>query len=240
MKHSKTARKLSIITIVCLVFCGQINVFSFSNSKAEKELKSMPEHEQSEEVIIDTTASSVLEITTTQTSTTTATSVSIDVTTTTLDVSTTQFQSTMSNTNEFISETDSETGMIETTVNTNDLSNTVNTDVKENHLTKQSGTSVSPGGEEETWYDLNMNGVVLIMRNIGYSEEEYPYWIDSKKGTKMFGPYIMVGADLNLTPKGTIVETTLGSAIVCDTGNYTNHFDIAVDWKHNMYPGFNC
>ena len=72
------------------------------------------------------------------------------------------------------------------------------------------------------------------MRNLGYSEEEYPYWI-REDGVKMFGDYIMVAANLDIRPKGTILECSLGTAIVCDTGDFakTNktQLDIAVDWR---------
>ena len=78
-----------------------------------------------------------------------------------------------------------------------------------------------------------MGGVIKIMRDVGYSEEEYPYWIRDD-GVKMFGPYVMCAANLELRPRGTIIETSLGTAIVCDTGNFAKkdptQLDIAVDW----------
>jgi len=78
-----------------------------------------------------------------------------------------------------------------------------------------------------------MNGVVNIMRNMGYSEEEYPYWI-REDGAKMLGQYIMVAADLSTRPRGTILETSLGTAMVCDTGTFIyenqQQVDIAVNW----------
>ena len=68
---------------------------------------------------------------------------------------------------------------------------------------------------------------------MGYSEEEYPYWV-REDGVKMFGDYIMVAADLNIRPKGTILECSLGTAIVVDTGDFakTNHtqLDVATSW----------
>ena len=71
------------------------------------------------------------------------------------------------------------------------------------------------------------------MRNQGFSEEEYPYWVRDD-GCKMLGDYIMVAADLNKHPRGSIVECSLGTAIVCDTGSFVNttdvSLDIAVDW----------
>lgn len=103
---------------------------------------------------------------------------------------------------------------------------------EENHLNPYDGTFNGPSGKE-TYYNLDMNGVIDIMRNMGYSEEEYPYWI-REDGCKMFGDYIMVAADLKTRPKGTIIETSLGTAMVVDTGSFakTNptQIDIATNW----------
>ena len=77
--------------------------------------------------------------------------------------------------------------------------------------------------------------VVELMRYEGYSEEVYPYSVSDETGCKMLGNYIMVAANLDRYPKGTIVETSLGMGIVCDTGEFAvsnpNQFDIAVTWK---------
>ena len=99
-------------------------------------------------------------------------------------------------------------------------------------LTKQSGIFNGPSGKE-TYYNLNMAGVVDIMRGMGFSEEEYPYWVRDD-GCKMLGNYIMVAANLDLRPRGSLVETSLGTGIVCDTGGFAKHnetqLDIAVSW----------
>ena len=63
------------------------------------------------------------------------------------------------------------------------------------------------------------------MRNAGYSEAEYPYWV-REDGVKMLGNYVMVAAAYSIRPRGTIVESSLGPAIVCDT----TQLDIAVTW----------
>lgn len=97
-------------------------------------------------------------------------------------------------------------------------------------LNRVNGTVEGPSGKE-TYYNLNMSRVVSIMKNLGYNTFEY--WV-REDGVKMFGPYVMCAANLEIRPKGTIVETSLGTAIVCDTGSFakTNQYqlDIAVNW----------
>ena len=91
------------------------------------------------------------------------------------------------------------------------------------------GTVMGPSGKE-TYYNLPMSGVVDIMRRKGNTDE---YWVRSD-GCKMLGDYIMVAADLSVQPRGSLVATSLGMGIVCDTGEFalTNPYqiDIAVDW----------
>lgn len=99
-------------------------------------------------------------------------------------------------------------------------------------LTRSKGAIQGPSGKE-TYYNLNMNGVISAMRKKGYSAKDYPYWVRSD-GVKMFGNYVMVAANLNIRPKGTIVQTSLGLGIVCDTGGFakknTKQLDIATAW----------
>lgn len=100
------------------------------------------------------------------------------------------------------------------------------------HLTKSGGVFAGPSGKE-TYYNLPMGKCIQIMRDMGYSVEEYPYWI-REDGAKMLGDYVMCAAELNSRPKGTIVETSLGMGIVVDTGSfaYSNptQIDICTDW----------
>lgn len=96
-------------------------------------------------------------------------------------------------------------------------------------LTKSAGVNYGPSGKE-TYYNLNMSGVVKIMRNIGNNDE---YWVRND-GCKMLGNYIMVAANLNVHPRGSLVETSLGTGIVCDTGGFASgnatQLDIATTW----------
>ena len=103
---------------------------------------------------------------------------------------------------------------------------------KKYHLTRQSGVFNGPSGKE-TYYNLDMSRCVSIMRSIGFSEEEYPYWVRSD-GAKMLGDYVMCAAELNTRPRGTILKTSMGLAIVVDTGSFAyenpSQIDICTTW----------
>ncbi len=102
----------------------------------------------------------------------------------------------------------------------------------EGQITKERGGCMGPSGRE-TYYNLRMDNCVAYMRELGYDELEYPYWIRDD-GAKMLGLYVMCAADWSHRPKGTLLETSLGTAIVVDTGefvkDYPNGVDLAVDW----------
>lgn len=97
-------------------------------------------------------------------------------------------------------------------------------------LTKEAGRIVGPSGGEETYYNMNMDGVISIMRGMGNNDR---YWIRDD-GVKMLGDYVMVAANFSVHPRGSKVETSLGTGIVCDTGGFAadhpQNLDIAVDW----------
>lgn len=99
----------------------------------------------------------------------------------------------------------------------------------QNGLTPSAGVFYGPNGKE-TYYNLDISGVISIMRGMGNNDE---YWV-RMDGAKMLGDYIMVAADLNKHPRGSIVETSLGQGIVCDTGSFTytsdTQLDIATNW----------
>ena len=96
-------------------------------------------------------------------------------------------------------------------------------------LSKGRGTIQGPSGKE-TYYNLNMSGVVSIMRRLGY---DYEYWVRDD-GVKMFGNYVMIAANLNIRPRGSLVQTSLGMGIVCDTGGFAKRnptqIEIATTW----------
>ena len=110
-------------------------------------------------------------------------------------------------------------------------------------LTKSKWVFKWPSGTE-TWYDLPMKNVVKYMRDLGFNESKYNFWI-RKDGVKMFGPYVMVAANIDANnkarKKGALVKTSLGMWIVCDKCERAyergkeNRLDIAVDWKNNNW-----
>lgn len=100
-------------------------------------------------------------------------------------------------------------------------------------LTASKGRHAGPSGQE-VWYNLPMEGVINIMRESGYDEINYPYWIRDD-GCKMLGDYIMVAANLDIRSRGNILETSLGIGLVCDKceaayGNDKTLIDIATNW----------
>lgn len=103
----------------------------------------------------------------------------------------------------------------------------------DDRITKERGGYMGESGRE-TYYNLRMDNCVAYMRELGFDEIEYPYWIRDD-GAKMLGLYVMCAANWKTRPRGTILPTSLGDAIVVDTGefvkDYPNGVDLAVDWQ---------
>ena len=103
---------------------------------------------------------------------------------------------------------------------------------KGKRLTRSAGICYGPSGKE-SYYNLPMSGVISSMRSRGYKASKYPYWVRDD-GAKMLGKYVMIAANLSVRPKGTLVKTSLGTAIVCDTGGFARYtktgIDIATAW----------
>lgn len=96
-------------------------------------------------------------------------------------------------------------------------------------LTKSKGVNYGPLGRE-TYYNLSMQGVIRIMRNAGYSESEFPYWVRGD-GVRMLGDYIMLAGRVGQFDRGTIVQCSLGEGMICDYGHLEwNGLDVAVVW----------
>lgn len=93
------------------------------------------------------------------------------------------------------------------------------------HLTKSGGVFYGPSGKE-TYYNLNMSRCISIMQGLGY---DYDYWVRDD-GVKMFGDYVMIAADTGVYPKGSIIETSMGTAMVVDHCP-AGVIDVCVDWR---------
>ena len=90
-------------------------------------------------------------------------------------------------------------------------------------LTPSSGVNWF-NGRKEMYYNLDMSQVVANAHAMGIQGDYYV----RADGVKMLGGYVMAASsDL---PKGTIVETSLGTAIVVDAGCASGVIDIAVTW----------
>lgn len=100
-------------------------------------------------------------------------------------------------------------------------------------LTPQSGVNWFNDGvaiHKETYYNLNMNKIVATAQARGIPGF---YW-ERPDGCKMYGDYIIVAANQNKHPYGSIVLTSRGSGIVLDTGGFAKknpeQYDLAVNW----------
>lgn len=85
---------------------------------------------------------------------------------------------------------------------------------------------------QETYYDLNMKGVMKLFSQQCGSQN---YYTVREDGVKVDSDgYILVAAELSRYPRCSVVETSLGLGKVYDTGSFalTNpeQFDIATDW----------
>ena len=95
--------------------------------------------------------------------------------------------------------------------------------------TKPDGLAVE---RQETFYDLNMSKVMSYRLNDGCGDGNY-YIRDD--GVKIDNDgYVIVAANLERYPLCSVVETSLGTGKVYDTGTFAlanpEQFDIATDW----------
>lgn len=96
-------------------------------------------------------------------------------------------------------------------------------------LTARLGT-VNFDGHKETFYNLKMRRVCANATEKGIPGQ---YW-ERADGCKMFGDFIICAAHYGTHPYGSTVQTSLGTAIVLDTGTFANtnteQIDIATTW----------
>ncbi len=86
-------------------------------------------------------------------------------------------------------------------------------------------------GHKETYYNRPMRRITQIATENGIPGE---YWERKEDGVKMFGPWVICAAHYGTHPYGSTVDTSLGTAIVLDTGAFANtnteQIDIATTW----------
>ena len=97
-------------------------------------------------------------------------------------------------------------------------------------LTRSGGVNYF-NGLKETYYNLPMQGVIRLLNSIGIYGN---YWV-REDGVKMYGDYVMVAADTYRFPKGTVLQTSLGMAMIVDhceaAASYPGVWiDVAVEW----------
>ena len=90
------------------------------------------------------------------------------------------------------------------------------------------------GQQKETYYNLPMDGVISWARiKLPDDLKDLEYTVRAD-GCKMYGDYIIIAANQTMHPYGSLVETSLGTGIVLDTGGFAltnpNQVDIAVNW----------
>lgn len=99
-------------------------------------------------------------------------------------------------------------------------------------LTPQAGVNWY-GDQKETFYNLPMNICAEYARQRIEGMENAEEWIN-ENGCKMLGDYIMIAANQEVHPYGSLVETSLGTGIVVDTGGFALYnplqVDIATNW----------
>lgn len=96
-----------------------------------------------------------------------------------------------------------------------------NTNYSSGVLTPSGGVN-SFNGNTETYYNLDMSGVISNAQSMGIQGN---YWVRDD-GVKMYGDYVIVASQHD---KGSIIETSLGTGIVldyCPAGTV----DIATAW----------
>lgn len=85
-------------------------------------------------------------------------------------------------------------------------------------------------GRESYYYCMPY--VIENMYEFGYDKDEYPYWV-REDGVQMFGDYVVVAADFTKYTYGDIIETSLGTGMVCDIGGFADwdYIDIGTLWR---------
>lgn len=107
------------------------------------------------------------------------------------------------------------------------------TDCLHPYSESNTGTYYNAEGIRESYYYYQPH-MVNYMRDLGYSENDYPYWVRDD-GVQMFGEYVVVAADPSIYWYGDLIPTSLGMGMVCDLGGVSEEWyeyvDIGTTWR---------
>ena len=86
-------------------------------------------------------------------------------------------------------------------------------------------------GHQERYYNLKMNRVVeRADKHFGLSN----VYAIREDGVKTYNGFVIAAANYKVHPYGSVVDTSLGPAIIIDTGRFAKSnptmIDIATDW----------
>lgn len=107
---------------------------------------------------------------------------------------------------------------------------------------KSKGRNYDGPSGEETWYNGQFRNIVNSLDKHAkgsYGLSDSAHYFVRSDGVRMYGDengvaYVMIAANLNVRPKGTVVMTSLGPGIVCDecraADTNPRQIDIAVTW----------
>lgn len=96
-------------------------------------------------------------------------------------------------------------------------------------LTARMGVLNNPEtGLKETWYNLDMSRIIRQTDAAVGMTNMYNVRSD---GAKCYGQFVIVAADLNVHPRYSLVETSLGTGVVLDAHTTdSGTIDIATSW----------
>lgn len=97
-------------------------------------------------------------------------------------------------------------------------------------LTARAGR-ITFNGHPETYYNLNMSRITARADAFYGLKDVYSVRED---GIKTYNGFVIVAANWNVHPFGSVVETSRGLGIVLDTGSFAKRepqtIDLAADW----------
>ena len=98
------------------------------------------------------------------------------------------------------------------------------------------GSSGQTVERQETYYDLDMSGVMSLARGWEGCSHSGHYSVREDGAKVDDDGYVLVAANLGRYPRCSVVETSLGAGKIYDTGTFAagnpEQFDLATDWTN--------